>query len=285
MDSIKIGIIGGSGLYNMSGFNVIEEIKITTPFGEPSDIIIHSRYENKDLYFLPRHGRGHMVPPHKINFRANIFALKTLGITHIISVSAVGSMKEEIKPGNILLPDQFIDITKNRSNTFFEDGIVAHTAFGDPLCNTLRKNLIKSCSELDFHYFSKGTYICIDGPQFSTRAESNVYRGWGVDVIGMTNVTEAKLSREAEICYATIALVTDYDCWHETEEDVTVESVLAIIDSNISKAKELIKKTIANVGNYNCSCHESLKNAIMTDKTKISKSILEKLGPIISKYC
>lgn len=280
-----IGIIGGSGLYAMEGLKVKGERIMETPFGNPSDAIILGELEGRDVAFLPRHGRGHAIPPHQINFRANIYALKSLGVERIISVSAVGSMKENIHPGDIVIVDQFIDRTKMRHQTFFEEGIVAHVSFADPVCPTMFDGLAKSASNVGAKVHKGGTYVCIEGPMFSSRAESNVYRSWGVDVIGMTNYQEAKLAREAEICYATVALSTDYDCWHQTEEAVDAMKVVEVMNKNVVTAKKIIKDVLPQLPlERNCPCATSLANAIVTDRAKISNDVKKRLKPIIGKY-
>ncbi len=282
---VDIAVIGGSGLYEMEGFTVEDEINLSTPFGMPSDKIVVGKFKGKSVAFLPRHGKGHRLLPHEVNYRANIFALKLLGVKRIISVSAVGSMKEEIKPGDFVIPDQFIDMTKKRETTFFGDGIAAHISFADPICPELSQIIADASEALGYRTHRKGVYICIEGPQFSTRAESNLYRTWDVDVIGMTNAPEAKLAREAEICYATIAMATDYDCWYEEEEDVSAEAVVKILMENIAKAKKLIAHVIEKIPDEReCPCKDALKNAIMTKKELIPVETLRKLQPIIGKY-
>src|SRR5246127_5432791 len=231
-----LGIIGGSGLYEIDGLSDVAEIAVDTPYGPPSDVIVKGTLGDTTLLFLPRHARGHRIPPHQINFRANVCALKKAGATHLLSISAVGSMKEAIAPGDFVVVDQFIDLTKRRVSTFFEEGLVGHVRFADPVCGVLAKALGAAARRAGARVHESGTYVCIEGPQFSTRAESNLYRSWGVDVIGMTNLQEAKLAREAEICYATMALITDYDCWHETAESVTVEQILGYLKANAEMA-------------------------------------------------
>ncbi len=280
-----IGIIGGSGLYEMEGLEEIEEVRLSTPFGEPSDLFVRGRLGEDTLVFLPRHGRGHRIAPSEINFRANIYGMKVLGVEWIISVSAVGSMREEIRPGDIVVPDQFFDRTMGRPSTFFGNGIVAHVGFADPVCPDLSEVLYKSGKALDIPIHRGGTYICIEGPQFSTRAESRIYRSWGVDVIGMTNLPEAKLAREAEICYATLALATDYDCWHESEEDVTVEAILETLQRNVSNAKAIIREAVRRIRNErSCKCATALKDAIVTDQDGIPEEVKKVLEPIIGSY-
>lgn len=281
----KIGIIGGSGLYDIEGIKITDEKKMKTPFGDPSCVIAEGELEGREVVFIPRHGRGHRIQPHEINYRANIYAMKTLGVQRIISVSAVGSMREKIHPGDIVLVDQFIDRTKMRHQTFFGDGIVAHVPFADPVCPHLAAQLARAGEGVDANVHKGGSYVCIEGPMFSTRAESNIYRSWGATVIGMTNYQEAKLAREAELCYSTIALVTDYDCWHESEEDVDIEKILEVMRHNISTAKQMIKNVIPYIDEgKNCSCANALNGGILTSPEHISEGIKKKLGPIIGKY-
>lgn len=285
MKEARIGIIGGSGLYEMEGLTDLKEIKVKTPFGNPSDRFLLGTLKNVPLAFLPRHGKGHRILPTEINFRANIYGMKKLGVERIISVSAVGSMKEDIRPGDIVIPDQFYDHTKRRITTFFGEGIVAHVGMADPVCPGLSNILYDSGKIVGATLHRGGTYLCIEGPQFSTKGESYIYRRWGVDIIGMTNVTEAKLAREAEICYATLALVTDYDCWHESEEIVTVEAVIKILKENVETAKKIIREAILNVPEKrNCPCSKALANAIMTPAKLIPKKTKENLKLIIEKY-
>ncbi len=273
----KIGIIGGSGLYNLENISNIEEIIVDTPFGIPSDVVIKGELYNKEVFFLARHGKGHRIPPADINYRANIYALKSLGVERIISVSAVGSMKEEIKPGDMVIVNQFIDRTTGRISTFFTENIVAHVSFADPVCPDLSEILYDSAKNIYGNTHKNATYICINGPQFSTRAESHLYRSWNVDVIGMTNVTEAKLAREAGICYSTLALATDYDCWKENDS-VNAFDIIKIIRQNIENAKKIIGEVIKNLPEtYNCNCQNSLDNALMTEKDKIPYDTYRKL--------
>jgi 5'-methylthioadenosine phosphorylase len=285
MSKTPIGIIGGSGLYEMEGLKVIEEARLETPFGAPSDAYIVGELEGQKVIFLPRHGRGHRISPSELNFRANIWGMKKLGVEAIIAVSAVGSMKKEIEPGHMVVIDQFFDRTKGRPSTFFTDGIVAHVGFADPVCFELRKVLIDAGKKVGATVHEKGTYICMEGPQFSTRAESNIYRQWGVDVIGMTNLQEAKLAREAEICYATIALSTDYDCWHETHEDVTIDAIIAVLQKNVETSKKMIRAAVQKVNEARtCGCRQALKNAILTDRKTIPAETRKKLEIIVGKY-
>lgn len=283
---ISIGVIGGSGLYEMEGLEQVEEIKVETPYGDPSDAYISGVLDGTRLFFLPRHGRGHRLLPSEVNYRANIYGMKKLGVERIISVSAVGSLKEEIHPGHIVIPDQFIDRTKGiRKDTFFGEGIVAHVMFADPVCNCLSETLFKAAQAAGAVTHKGGTYICMEGPAFSTRAESFMYRNLGGDIIGMTNLTEAKLAREAEICYGTIALSTDYDCWHESHDDVTIEAILAIIHSNVAMAKNIIRHAAGNAAAVrSCACGTTLQNAIITDPARIPAATIAKLGPIVSNY-
>lgn len=285
MNEKRIGIIGGSGLYEMKEMTVEDEVKVDTPFGDPSDKYIIGEISGKKVAFLPRHGKGHKILPSEINFRANVFGMKKLGVEGILSVSAVGSMKEGIEPGHIVIPDQFFDQTKKRDSTFLGNGLVGHASFADPVCCALSKVVASAAKDAGATVHEGGTYICIEGPLFSTRAESTIYRKWGVDVIGMTNVTEAKLAREAGICYATIALATDYDCWYEGHEAVTVEAVIAIVKQNVEMAQQIILKSVDTMGNKKpCGCSETMKNAIMTDKTTIPEKTRKDLAIIIGDY-
>lgn len=280
-----LGVIGGSGLYDIEGVEITDEISVETPFGDPSDTFILGRYEDVKIIFLPRHGRGHGILPSRINFRANIYGMKKLGVDRLLSVSAVGSMKEEIAPGDIVIVDQFYDNTKTRVNTFFEEGIVGHIAFAEPICKEFAQVVFAGAAGIVQKVHNGGTYICIEGPQFSTRAESFVYRSFGVDVIGMTNIPEAKLAREAGLCYSTMALATDYDCWHETEEAVTAERVIDVLRKNIANAKRIILKIAEALPHErNCDCFEASKNAIMTAKDKIPPGISSKLKLILGEF-
>lgn len=274
-----VGVIGGSGLYEMEGLRSVREIRVRTPFGSPSDAIIVGEIGGVRVAFLSRHGRGHRLNPGEINYRANIYALKSLGVSRVISVSAVGSMKESIKPGDVVCPDQFIDLTKRRASTFFEGGMVAHVAFGEPVCAGLVETLASSGPRLGATLHRGGAYLCIEGPQFSTKGESRLYRQWGVDVIGMTNMPEAKLAREAELCYATMALATDYDCWHETEEAVTVEAILDTLHRNVALAKRILQAVLPSVaGMQDCACHQALTHAVITDRKRVPAAAKRKLA-------
>jgi 5'-methylthioadenosine phosphorylase len=280
-----IGVIGGSGLYEMEGLTRIERVRVPTPFGDPSDEYLIGHLGATRMVFLPRHGRGHRIPPHQINFRANVYGMKQLGVERIISVSAVGSMREDIRPGDIVVVDQFVDRTRMRPSSFFQDGAAGHVQFADPVCGVLAGTLHEAATKVGARVHQGGTYICMEGPQFSTRAESRIYRQWGVDVIGMTNLPEAKLAREAEICYATIALATDYDCWHETEEDVSIEAVLEIINRNVATAKAIIREAASRVpSERSCPCVAAARDALITDPKALAPDVRARLELIIGKY-
>ncbi len=284
-----IGVIGGSGLYEIEGLTDVQEVVLDTPFGAPSDAFMTGTLGGAKMVFMPRHGRGHRLLPSEVNFRANIYGMKKLGVEQIISVSAVGSMKEEIVPGHIVVPDQFFDRTQGkRASTFFGEGVVAHVQFADPVCAELSAILVTSAKEVGATVHQGGTYICIEGPNFSTRAESNIYRNWGVDIIGMTNVPESRLAREAEICYGTVALATDYDCWFEGHDDVSAEAVMTVVKKNVATAREIIRTAVEQIVQQrqqrNCPCAEALKFAIMTDKSLIPATTKQALEPIIGKY-
>ncbi len=280
-----IGIIGGTGLYSIEGLKIKQEVDIDTPFGKPSDKIIIGELEGKEVAFLPRHGGKHAIPPHMINFRANIFAMKKIGVQRIVSVSAVGSMKEHIRPGDAVVVSQFIDMTVSRKRTFFEDGIVAHVGFADPVCPEVFNSLVQSAKEVGVVVHRGGTYICIEGPQFSSRAMSFLWRQFNVDVIGMTNLPEAYLAREAELCYGTLAFPTDYDCWYEGEEVVTAQMVVENLKKNVEKAKKIIRNFLRIIPEKReCPCKNALENAIVTSPENIPDEVKEKLSPIIGKY-
>jgi 5'-methylthioadenosine phosphorylase len=280
-----IGVIGGSGLYEIEGLTDIDRVKLSTPYGEPSDEYVTGRLGDAKLVFLPRHGRGHRILPHEINFRANVWGMKKLGVEWILSVSAVGSLREEIRPGDIVVPDQFIDRTKARASSFFGDGVAGHVGFGDPICSDLAAHVYVAAKAAGARVHQGGVYVVMEGPMFSTRAESNLYRSWGASVIGMTNLPEAKLAREAEICYSTIALSTDYDCWHETEEDVTVEAVVAIIKKNVALAKQIVKGAVERIPEQRaCGCMNAAEHAVMTAPDAIPAAARERLGIIMNKY-
>lgn len=285
MVSASVGIIGGSGLYEIEGLRRVRSVKVSTPFGQPSDRFVVGELEGVQVAFLTRHGRGHRILPSEINFRANIFAMKKLGVERIFSVSAVGSMKEHIHPGDLVIPHQFYDHTRRRASTFFGDGLVAHVSFADPVCAELTRLTASAGRAAGATVHEGGTYLCMEGPQFSSRAESNIYRGWGVEVIGMTNVTEAKLAREAEICYATLALVTDYDCWHQEEDAVSVESVVAILQKNVEMAKKILRRCVGALEEKRaCPCPEALKGAIITAPKAISPGAKRRLKPLLGRY-
>jgi 5'-methylthioadenosine phosphorylase len=284
----KIGVIGGSGLYKMEGLTGVEEVSLSTPFGDPSDSFFIGTLAGVRVAFLPRHARGHRLLPTEIPFRANIYAMKLLGVERIISASAVGSLREELKPMDIVLPDQFFDRTRQRASTFFGGGIAAHVGFGDPICRDLADTLEQAAKAdlagTDVH--RGGTYICMEGPAFSTRAESEVYRSWGMSVIGMTNLQEAKLAREAEICYVTIALVTDYDCWHPDHDSVTVEMIIEYLNRNAQNAQKLIAGAVTRLAGKErrCKCGSALRHAIITSPDKIEPETKTRLKAIIGKY-
>jgi 5'-methylthioadenosine phosphorylase len=282
----EVGIIGGSGLYAMPGLTNVREEHVTTPFGEPSDAFILGELEGRNVAFLARHGRGHRILPSELNFRANIFAMKMLGVDSILSVSAVGSLKEEHKPTDFVIPDQFIDRTYARISTFFGDGVVAHVGFGDPVCGSLAAVFKQACDTVGVVGKIGGTYVCMEGPQFSTRAESNLYRSWGADVIGMTNLQEAKLAREAEICYATMAMVTDYDCWREGHDDVTIDQIVAVLHQNADNASKVVRAAVAamHTQEKTCTCMDALKYAILTDRKTIPDETRRKLSILLDKY-
>jgi len=285
MPQAKIGVIGGSGLYNMEGLSEIEEVRLTTPFGEPSDAIITGNMEGIRVAFLPRHGKGHQISPSSLPAKANIYALKLLGVERIISVSAVGSLKEEIQPMDILIPDQLIDQTKGRDSTFFNSGIVGHISFAEPFCSVLSQILFEAATKTGAKVHKGGTYLVIEGPQFSSKAESQLYRSWGADVIGMTALPEAKLAREAEICYATLAIVTDYDCWHLSYETVSAEMILTNLQKGVDVSKEILRLTIPRIPqNRECACATALKYAIVTSQKYISAEAKRDLRLLIGKY-
>ena len=288
MTTAKIGIIGGSGLYQMPELQDVEEITVDTPFGEPSDALIIGTLENQRVAFLPRHGRGHRFTPTDVPFRANIYAMKLLGVERILSASAVGSLQEQYAPLDMVIPDQFFDRTRARAreSTFFGEGIVAHVSFAHPICGALGDVLEESCQAADVKAHRGGTYLCMEGPAFSTKAESNVYRSWGMDIIGMTNLQEAKLAREAEICYATLALVTDYDCWHPGHDAVSVETVIEYLNKNVRNAQNIMREAVKRVGDRrrDCKCGSALKNAIFTAPDLWPKATTKKLEAIVKKY-
>jgi 5'-methylthioadenosine phosphorylase len=285
LDQAEIGIIGGSGLYSMPGLEGIREVAVATPFGNPSDAYLVGQLAGRKVAFLARHGRGHHILPHELNFRANIHGFKQLGAERILSISAVGSLKEEHRPTEFIIPDQFVDHTKTRISTFFGNGVVGHVAFADPVCSEVAQVLGSACAQVGVRHKMRGTYICIEGPQFSTKAESHLYRSWGMDVIGMTAVQEAKLAREAEICYAALAMVTDYDCWHPAHDSVTVEQIIAVLNENASHATAVVRHAVAALPRTrSCKCGSALRHAIMTDANRIPVETREKLGLLLNKY-
>ena len=282
---LTIGIIGGSGLYAMDGLTDVREVEVETPFGAPSDVVVAGRLGGTQLLFLPRHGRGHRLLPSELPFRANIWALKHLGAERVIAVSAVGSLREEIAPGHLVVPDQFVDRTFGRIATFFGNGIVAHVAFGDPVCPVLSRALVDGARRLGATVHAGGTYVCMEGPQFSTRAESELYRSWGASIIGMTNLQEAKLAREAEICFATMALATDYDCWRTGHADVAIDEILRVLAANV----DLARRTVTSVAGAlpdrrGCACSRALEHAIITSRDAIPTQVKRDLAPIVGKY-
>jgi 5'-methylthioadenosine phosphorylase len=280
-----VGVIGGTGLYAMEGLRDAGEIQVDTPFGRPSDAYLKGTLGEIELVFLPRHGRGHRLLPTEINFRANIFGMKKLGVEWIVSVSAVGSLREEIEPGHLLIPDQFIDRTTQRLSTFFGRGIVAHVSLADPFCPALRNIFIAAAKEAGASVHSSGTYVCMEGPQFSTRAESHLYRSWGAHVIGMTNLQEAKLAREAEICYVTLALASDYDCWNPQAAEVDIRQVIEVLQKNVRLAQSVISKGVGRLPEHReCPCASALKDAIITERSLIPAAVREELAPIVGKY-
>jgi len=281
----EIGIIGGSGLYSMPGFEQQEEADIITPFGAPSDNYILGALAGRKVAFLARHGRGHRISPSELNFRANVYGMKSLGVERIISLSAVGSLKEEHHPQEFVIPDQFFDRTRGRASTFFGEGLVAHISFADPVCAEMSGVVTTACRTAGVTVKQGGTYLCMEGPAFSTKAESNVYRSWGMDVIGMTNLQEAKLAREAEICYVTVAMVTDYDCWHPDHDAVTVSDIIANLVKNAENASKVVAAAVAALPTArSCKCGSALAHALLTDKSKVPDVTRRKLGILIDKY-
>jgi len=284
-DNEALGVIGGSGLYEIAELTDVREQRVETPFGDPSDAYITGRIGDQRLVFLPRHGRGHKVAPHEINYRANIYGMKMLGVSRLLAISAVGSMREEIVPGHFVVVDQFIDRTNGRAASFFENGMVGHVSFAEPICSSLAKVATAAAREVGVTVHEGGTYVCINGPQFSTRAESNLYRNWGVDVIGMTNVTEAKMAREAQICFCTVALATDYDCWHEGHDDVDVTSVLEIIAQNVDNARSVVVAAARSLPapDSGCGCRNALQHAILSSPEGITDEARARLAPLFGK--
>jgi 5'-methylthioadenosine phosphorylase len=284
-EQVRIGIIGGTGLYQMEGFTGVREVAVDTPFGAPSDSLMVGELEGRAVAFLPRHGRGHRILPHELNFQANVFAMKSLGVEFLLSVSAVGSLKQEYAPTDMLVPDQFIDRTRQRRSTFFGRGLVAHVAFAHPFCPELSKRMAESCAEASARHHVGGTYVCIEGPQFSTLAESRLYRSWGADVVGMTNLQEAKLAREAELCYATLAMVTDYDCWHPEHDAVTADAVMAVLGQNVATARAVLRGVVRRLPQpRECECSRALRHAILTAPELVPEAVKRELAPIVGRY-
>jgi 5'-methylthioadenosine phosphorylase len=285
-DSYAIGIIGGSGLYSMEGLHIEEERRLQTPFGDPSDSYLLGTLDGQKVAFLPRHGRGHRMLPSELNYRANIYGFKVLGVERIVSISAVGSMRLEYKPTHIVVPDQFFDRTRHRPDTFFGNGLVAHVSVAHPVCPELIPLFTQGARAAGATVHEGGCYLCMEGPQFSTRAESEVYRGWGMAVIGMTNLQEAKLAREAEICYATLAMVTDYDCWHQEEADVSGQAVMEVIAQNVKMAQTVVRNVVAGIAGLprGCACQHALQHSLITDRALVPPQTLKDLQPIIGKY-
>ena len=283
MGPVEYGIIGGSGVYHMPGFEAAERVALRTPFGDPSEAYVLGTLRGRSVAFLARHGDGHRILPSELNFRANIYGFKILGARAIVSASAVGSLKEQYQPGHLLIPDQLVDRTRHRPDTFFGEGIAAHVSLAHPFCPVLRERLAASVRALGVPLHEGGTYLCMEGPQFSTQAESNLYRSWGMDVIGMTNLQEAKLAREAEICYATLALVTDYDCWHPDHDHVRIEDVLAVMRENTAHAREAIGGAVAGPPPEGCACSKALQNAVVTRRDAWPEATFHKLRPLLQR--
>jgi 5'-methylthioadenosine phosphorylase len=284
MQGVDYGIIGGSGLYAMEGFEARERVALKTPFGEPSDAYVVGTLGNRRVAFLPRHGEGHRILPSELNFKANIYGFKILGVRAILSASAVGSLHESIHPGDILVPDQLVDRTRHREDTFFGEGIVAHVGFADPFCPILRERLVAACQHMGLKVHGAGTYLCMEGPHFSTRAESFLYRAWGMDVIGMTNLQEAKLAREAEVCYATLALVTDYDCWHPAHDSVQIADVLKVLHENSVHAQAVLRRAASQAPpDGACGCQSALENAVVTRRDLWPDAIVHRLRPLLGR--
>ena len=285
MQQAEIGIIGGSGLYSMPGLTDVREVSLETPFGAPSDAYVLGTLSGRKVAFLARHGRGHRLMPTELPYRANIHGFKQLGAERILSLSAVGSLKEEHTPLDFVIPDQFVDRTRHRVDTFFGDGLVAHVGFGDPICKEAAQVVAMACDRAGVHATLGGKYVCMEGPQFSTKAESNLYRSWGMDVIGMTNLTEAKLAREAELCYVTVAMVTDYDCWHPDHDHVTVEQIVGVLVKNAENTSSVVREAVAAIPKErSCKCGSALSHAIITQKDKVPAATLERLKLIVGKY-
>jgi 5'-methylthioadenosine phosphorylase len=284
-EKVGIGIIGGTGLYEMEGFTDVREVAVETPFGPPSDDLMLGQLEGRAVAFLPRHGRGHRILPHELNFQANVFAMKKLGVEFLLSVSAVGSLKEEYAPLDMLVPDQFIDRTLQRRSTFFGRGLVAHVAFAHPFCPVLSKLMALGCQDAGARHHVGGSYVCIEGPHFSTYAESQLYRSWGADVVGMTNLQEAKLAREAEICYATLAMVTDYDCWHPGHDAVTADSIMKVLAQNVATARAVLRAVVRRLPLPRaCECEHALRHALLTPVERVPEAVKRELEPVVGRY-
>jgi 5'-methylthioadenosine phosphorylase len=280
----SIGVIGGSGLYDMEGLTRVKEVRVATPFGPPSDAVVIGDLEGQRVAFLSRHGRGHRLSPSEINYRGNIYALKKLGVERIVAVSAVGSMKEALQPGHVVIPDQFVDLTKRRIGTFFDRGVVAHISLANPVCRDVAGSLAEAARRAGATVHEGGAYLCIEGPQFSTRAESQIFRQWGVDVIGMTNLPEAKLAREAELCYATLALVTDYDCWHPEHDAVTVEAIIETLHRNVDLSRRILRTVVPALGeDRKCACGRALQAAVLTARDRIPAGTRKRLSLLLSR--
>jgi 5'-methylthioadenosine phosphorylase len=287
MSTYRIGVVGGSGLYQMKDLKVIEERRIETPFGDPSDPYLLGELEGKKVAFLPRHGRGHRLLPTELNYRANVYGFKMLGVEQLISVSAVGSLKLEYKPTDIVVPDQFFDRTRHRIDTFFGNGLVAHVSLAKPVCPHLLDEAVEASRDAGANVHKGGTYVNMEGPQFSTRAESETYRSAGMDIIGMTNLTEARLAREAEICYVSLSMITDYDCWHETEEAVSGEAVMEVVRQNVVMSQEVVRQIVRRIDadrDRRCPCAEALKYSLITERDKVPAATVEALKPLIGRY-
>jgi len=283
----RTGIIGGSGLYDIQGIEMVDTLDIDTPFGRPSDELKLARINGHEVVFLPRHGSSHSIPPHNINYRANIYAMKLAGVNRIISISAVGSLRQEIVPGHFVLVDQFVDRTHSRQSSFFDGPVVAHVSMADPVCSCLKASLFTACKDADITTHENGSYLVMQGPQFSTRAESELYRSWGMDVIGMTNMPEAKLAREAEICYATVAMSTDYDCWHEEEENVSVSSIVEVMHANVGKAQQMLQRFFTADASHkacSCGCPEALEHGIFADLKAQSDETLRPIHALVERF-
>jgi len=289
MSTPRTGIIGGSGLYHIEGLDIIESFDLDTPWGKPSAPLMLAGFHGQEIVFLPRHGEHHAIPPHKINYRANMYAMKLMGVSRIISISAVGSLREDIAPGDFILVDQFVDRTSDREKTFFDGPVVAHVSMADPTCANLQAPLLQACQKANITTHAKGTYLVMQGPQFSTRAESELYRQWGIDIIGMTNMPEAKLAREAEICYATVAMCTDYDCWHEDEENVSVSSVIEVMQTNVHQAQSMLSHFFQQDEQINnphteCSCQSALQHGIFADLKACDDDAIRPIHALVQRF-